>query len=115
MKISSLNTKIPKELTSSRYRKEMWKETVKVLKSLDKTLPIAQAYILGSFVTAKRRPADVDFILLLKLKGTNPKIKWSVDLVLAPDNSHGEYILEDANKWMKQKYGSRKFMMLKLK
>lgn len=86
-----------------------------MLQTLEKALPISQAYILGSFTTAKRRPADVDFILLLKLKGNTPKANWSVDLVLAPDNPHGEFILEDARKWMKQKYGTKKFTMLQLK
>ncbi len=69
---------------------------------------------MGSFTTGKKRPAGVDFILLLKTKG-NSKSKWSVDVVLAPDNSHGDYILEDAHKWMKQKYGSKKSAVIRLK
>jgi len=28
----------------------------------------------------------------------NPKSKWSVDMVIAPENKHGDFILEDAKK-----------------
>ncbi len=62
----------------------------------------------------KKRPVDVDFIILLRTKD-NKKSKWSVDLVIAPDNNHGKLVLEDAKKWMKQKYGSRKSAVIKLK
>jgi len=43
------------------------------------------------------------------------KFNWSVDFVVAPDGKHGEYILEDAEKWMKQKYGTKKSAVIKLK
>lgn len=77
-------------------------------------IPISSIHLMGSFTTNKKRPADVDFILLLK---TNKKAKsnWSVDIVLAPDNKHGDTILEDAEKWMKQKYGTKKSSVIKLK
>lgn len=83
---------IPKELLKSEYRKEMWENSKKIIKKIKKTLPISSAHLLGSFTTKKRRPADVDFILLLKLKEKNENSKWSVDLVLAPDNKYGEFL-----------------------
>jgi hypothetical protein len=82
---------------------------------LGKTLPISSAYLLGSFTTKKRRPADVDFILLLQLKENNQNSKWSVGLVFVPENKYGNFVLEDAKKWMKQKYGTKKSAVIKLK
>ncbi|MFA5995957.1 MAG: hypothetical protein WC801_05965 [Patescibacteria group bacterium] len=106
--------KIPKELLSSEYRIEMWKNSQKIIKKLEKVLPISSAYLLGSFTTEKKRPADVDFIILLQMKDKS-KFNWSVDFVVAPTGEHGEFILEDAKKWMKQKYGTKKSAVIKLK
>ncbi|MBU0979469.1 MAG: hypothetical protein KJ709_01565 [Nanoarchaeota archaeon] len=106
---------IPKILLKSKYRKEMWNKAQKILKTLEKTLPISSAYLLGSFTTKKKRPADVDFILLLQMRDNNQDSKWSVDLVLAPENKYGNFVLDDAKKWMKQKYGTNKSAVIKLK
>ena len=113
--LTIMNQKIPTKLLNSKYRKEMWGNAQKILKSLEKTLPISSAYLLGSFTTKKRRPADVDFILLLQMKEDKHNSKWSVDLVLAPENKYGNFVLEDAKKWMKQKYGMKKSAIIKLK
>ena len=110
-----MTQKIPKELLKSKYRKEMWNNSQKILKQLEKTLPISSAYLLGSFTTKKKRPADVDFILLLQMKDNNQNSKWSIDLVLAPENKYGNFVLGDAKKWMKQKYGTKKSAVIKLK
>lgn len=93
-------------LLRSRYRKELWKQSRKIIRQLMKVLPFASIHILGSFLTKKRRPADVDFIVLIKVKDSNDS-EWSVDVVFAPDNAHGQSVLDDARKWMKQKYGNR--------
>ena len=85
-----------------------------IIKKLEKVLPIESAYLLGSFATNKKRPADVDFILLLNIKDKKTS-KWSIDLVINPNNKHGNIIVEDAKKWMKQKYGSKKSMFIKIK
>lgn len=105
---------IPKKLISSRYRKEMWDNATAILKKLEKVIPITEAYILGSFTTKKSRPADVDFILLLKTS-LQKNAKWSLDLVFAPDNAYGKFILEDADKWVKEKYGLNKSTMIRIK
>lgn len=106
--------KIPKELLNSKYRIGMWKNSQKIIKKLEKILPISSAYLLGSFTTKKKRPADVDFIILLRIRDKS-KDNWSVDFVVAPDGKHGEFVLEDAKKWMKQKYGMKKSAVIKLK
>lgn len=105
---------IPKKLLNSPYRKELWKNSQEFIKKIEKIIPVSSVHLLGSFTMKKKRPADVDFILLLKTKRNN-KSKWSVDVVLAPDNSHGNFILDDARKWMKQKYGSKKSVVVRLK
>ncbi|HLD60718.1 MAG TPA: hypothetical protein VJA27_01115 [Patescibacteria group bacterium] len=106
---------IPKKLLSSRYRKEMWKNSNQIVKKIEKVLPISSVHLLGSFTTKKKRPADVDFILLLKTKDKKSNTSWSIDLVIAPNNKHGDFIVEDAKKWMKQKYGARKSTFIQLK
>ena len=93
----------------------MWRNAKRILKKLEKILPISSAYLLGSFATKKKRPADVDFILLLQMKENNKNSKWSVDLVLAPENKYGNFVLDDAKKWVKQKYGSKNYIILRIK
>lgn len=110
-----MQNNIPKKLLSSRYRKEMWKNASHIVKEIEKILPVASAHLLGSFTTKKKRPADVDVILLLKIKDRNANGDWSIDLVIAPDNKHGNFVVEDAKKWMKQKYGAKKSAFIQLK
>jgi len=107
-------TKIPERLLKSEYRKEMWRNTERIIKILKKVLPVSDIHVLGSFTTNKKRPADVDLIVFLNTKYKN-KENWCVDLVLAPDNKFGKYVLEDTKKWMKQKYGSKNSEVIKLK
>lgn len=110
-----MQNNIPKKLLSSRYRREMWRNTSRIVKKIEKTLPISSAHLLGSFTTKKKRPADVDVILLLKTKDENANGNWSLDLVIVPDNKHGDLVVEDAKKWMKQKYGAKKSAFIQLK
>lgn len=110
-----MKDKIPKELISSKYRKEMWTESQRVIKLLKKVLPVSSVYLMGSFTTKKKRPADVDFIILLKTKEKNRTKKWANDFVIVPDNDYGKEVLEDAIKWMKQKYGAKKSACIEIK
>jgi len=107
--------KLPKELLNSKYRKEMYKKAEDIMKKLENILPVSSVYLLGSFTTKKRRPADVDFMILLKTKENKKNSKWAVDLALVPDNRYGDSVLKDTRKWMKQKYGSKKTEVIKLK
>lgn len=107
--------KIAKELLKTKYRREMWKNVKRIVKNIEKVLPIKSAYVLGSFTTKKSRPADIDFILLLQTEENNKKAEWSVDLVIAPDNKYGKFCLEDADQWVKERYGLKKSAMIKLK
>jgi hypothetical protein len=106
--------KIPSQFLNSPHRKRMWKESQKIINKLAKTIPIKEAYLRGSFTTSKKRPADVDFIILIKTKSKNKKSKWSVDFVICPDNKYGSEVVKDATNWMKQKYGLKKSMFIRL-
>ena len=106
---------MPKNFLKNNYRKEMRYNAKKVIKKLEKILNISEIYLLGSFVTKKRRPADVDIIILLKTKHLSQKSKWAVDFVVTPSNKFGEETLKDAEKWMKQKYGYKNMAFIKLK
>jgi len=106
--------KIPKKLINTKYRQIIWKESKKILKKIKTILPVESAYLVGSFSANKRRPADVDFIILVKTKEKNKKIKWAIDFQIVPNNKYGESIVSDIEKWMKQKYGSSNFKIIKI-
>lgn len=110
-----MKTQIPKKLLRTKYRQKMWRNAQRIIRQLEKAIPIQSAYLMGSFSTKKTRPADVDFIILLKIGEKNPKTKWSVDLVIAPDNAYGKTVLKDADNWVQEKYGLEKSAMIKLK
>jgi len=110
-----MKRKIPKIMLRSAFRRGMWDRSQKILGKIEKVLPVSSAYVLGSFTTRKKRPADVDFILLLKLEEDDCDSRWSSDFVIAPENKFGEKVLDDAKKWMKQKYGAKKSEVVKIK
>ncbi|HEY4523258.1 MAG TPA: hypothetical protein VJK04_00070 [Candidatus Paceibacterota bacterium] len=106
--------KIPlSKLLKSSYRREMWVNAENIIRKIEKVLPISSMHLMGSFSSTKRRPADVDFIVMLKASTKLKNAKWSLDLVIAPDNEHGKALLEDNKKWMKQKYGAKKSGVLR--
>lgn len=108
--------KIPsKTLLKNSYRRELWINARKILRRIEKVLPITSIHLMGSFASKKRRPADVDFVIMLKTPTKAKSAKWSLDLVIAPDNKHGKELLEDNKKWMKQKYGATKSAVVRYK
>lgn len=106
---------IPKTLLRTRYRRELWRNARRIVRQLERVLPIRAAYLLGSFTTRKTRPADVDFIILLQIDEQNPRTRWSVDLVIAPDNTYGATVLKDADAWVRKKYGRKHSATIRLK
>ena len=106
--------KPPKRFLTSAYRRTLWKEVSSTLSQIEKSVPISKAYLIGSYTTKKRRPADIDFMVMLKVPAGS-RANWSFDLVTAPDNAHGTTVLNDVKKWMKQKYGSKKSEVVRLK
>lgn len=106
---------VPKKLFTSGYRKEMWHNARQIVKKLDRAIPIKRAYVMGSFTTKKKRPGDVDFIILLKVPEKKKKSKWCVDLVIAPDNKYGEFVLRDEDSWVRSCYGLKRSTMVRIK
>jgi len=106
--------KIPKKLLFNKHRRDMWKNVEKMFRQISKNIPITGIEICGSFTTKKKRPVDIDFTVLLKTSKNN-KEKWSVDMVIAPDNEHGEWIAEDIRKWARRKYGKNNHQAVRLK
>jgi len=49
-----------------------------------------------------------------KTKETKKHAQWSADITIAPDNKYGKWVLEDADKWVKEKYGLKKSLTIKL-
>lgn len=98
-------------LLTDEYRKNLWAKAQEVLAKLKQVLPISKITVLGSFCTSKSRPADVDFMVLVR---TESEGEWAVDFVLAPDNSHGNEIVKDAVSWMREKYGEGAFEIIEL-
>ncbi len=106
---------VPKKLLKTKFRKEMWRNVRNMIEQIEKSLPISHAYVMGSFATKKDRPADIDFIIPLQSKEKRKNAKWSVDLVIAPDNKYGRWGKKDTDKWMKDKYGLKKSALVELK
>ena len=107
--------KVPKKLFTSPYRKEMWENARSVVSKVEKAIPISRAYVMGSFTTTKKRPGDVDFIILLQVPEKKRYAKWCVDLVIAPDNKYGQYVLRDEDRWVKQQYGLKNSTIVRIK
>lgn len=106
---------IPKKLLRTKFRRIMWAQSKRIINKLEKLLPIEESYLMGSFSTRKSSPADVDFMIVLKVPENQAKIKWAVDMVIVPNNKYGEIVLNDAERWVKKKYNLKNYSMLRLK
>lgn len=107
--------KIPKSMLQSNYRKFAWRAAEKFLRDLEQVCDISEAYVFCSFTAGKRRPADVDLIVFVKLGDKRYGTSWSVDLTFVPDNQHGTAVLQDTDKWMRQKYGKHNYEIVRIK
>ena len=83
----------------------MWKDASRIIKGFDKRFKFSEIYAIGSFVSKKKRPADIDFTVVAKMK--NESSAWPIDIVLVPKNHDSMYYIEDIRKWMKQRYGPK--------
>lgn len=83
----------------------MWRDANIIIKKLDKHLDFSEIWAIGSFVSKKKRPADIDFTIVTKLK--HKSSAWPIDIVIVPKNSNTKLCLEDIQKWMKQRYGHK--------
>jgi len=95
------------------YRQHIWDKSKAIIEKVSQVIEIDSVVVLGSFVTEKERPADVDFIVMIKTKDTEEN--WSTDIQFVPNNKHGDDIIEDAKKWMEEKYGKGNYEVFELR
>jgi predicted nucleotidyltransferase len=112
MKIVKIK-ELPKEMLESKSRKIMWKNTRILLRKLDKTFPISNVYICGSFLTKKKWPNDVDLIVLLQMKNAK-KERWSADIEFVSTPEQSQEILKAIEKYMEKRYGSENARIFEL-
>ena len=85
------------------YRKLIWNKSKQLINKISTVIDIDKVIVLGSFTTKKERPADVDFIIMIKTKDTGED--WSTDIQFVPSTKFGKETIIDAKKWMEEKYG----------
>lgn len=95
----------------SEYRKLMWEKSRELVSKISNVVDIEKIILLGSFTTNKERPADVDFIVMVKTKDTED---WSTDIQFVPSNKFGDETILDAKKWMEEKYGKDNYEVIEL-
>jgi hypothetical protein len=89
------------------YRDFIWLKSKDLVSKISTVIDIEKVVVLGSFTTKKERPADVDFIVMIKTKDKGED--WSTDIQFVPSTKFGEDTIKDAYKWMEEKYGSGNF------
>lgn len=94
------------------YRRRVWEKSMEILEKVSSVIDIDGAVVLGSFTTEKERPADVDFIVMVRTK--DEEEDWSTDMQFVPNNAQGRSVVEDARRWMEEKYGEGNYEVLEL-
>ena len=100
-------------MLGSKNRKTMWKNTRMLLRKLEKTFPISNVYVCGSFLTKKRWPNDVDLIVLLQMRNQK-KERWSADIEFVSTSEQAQDILKAVKKYMGKRYGSQNARIFEL-
>jgi hypothetical protein len=91
------------------YRKLIWDKSKQLIGKISTVIDIDKVVVLGSFTTKKERPADVDFIVMIKTKDSSED--WSTDIQFVPSTKFGEKTIADAEKWMEEKYGKDNYQI----
>ena len=105
---------LPKKYLSTKDRQEMWKDAKKILKKVDKELDFSEVYAVGSMISNKKNPEDIDFAIITKVKSKKSNSAYPIDFIILPENEDLPEYLEFFEKYMKKKYGSS-FKPVKLK
>lgn len=105
---------LPKKYLSTKDRQEMWKDSKKILNKIDKELNFSEIYVVGSMISNKKNPEDIDFAIITKVKNKKSNPSYPVDLIILPENEDLDDYLVFFEKFMKKKYGSS-FKPIKLK
>ena len=105
---------LPEKYLSTKVRQDMWKDAKKILNKVDKELDLSEVYVVGSMVSNKKDPADIDFAIITKVKSNKSNSAYPVDFIILPENEDLPEYLEFFEEYMKKKYGSA-FKPVKLK
>jgi len=97
---------LPKKFLSSKERKDMWKDAKKLVKKVDKALKLSEIHVVGSYVSNKKHPEDIDFVIITKAKGKKPNKAWPVDFIILPESENVKEYLAFFKKYMKKKHGA---------
>jgi hypothetical protein len=97
---------LPKKYLSTKQRKEMWSQAKKVLTKVDKELNFSEVYAIGSMVSNKKNPNDIDFAIITKMKNKKSNSSYPIDLIILPENEDLPNYLKFFEKYMKKKYGT---------
>jgi hypothetical protein len=92
---------------NNEYRNLMWQKSKNLIEKISTVVDIEKVIVLGSFTTKKERPADVDFIVMIKT--TDKEDNWSTDVQFVPSTKFGDSTIIDAEKWMEEKYGKNNY------
>lgn len=105
---------LPEKYLDTEDRKEMWSDAKKVIEKVDKELDLSEVYAVGSMVSDKKDPNDIDFAIVTKVKSSKSNSAYPVDMIILPENEDIDEYLEFFEEYMKKKYGSS-FKPVKLK
>lgn len=94
---------------NNEYRKFIWDKSKDLITKISTVIDIDPVTVLGSFTTKKERPADVDFIVMIKTKDNGED--WSTDIQFVPSTKFGTDTIIDAEKWMEEKYGKDNYQV----
>jgi len=97
---------LPKKFLSTKERKDMWGDAKKVIEKVDKALDLSEIHVIGSYVSKKKKPQDIDFAIVTKVKSKKSNHSYPVDFIILPENEDIKDYLDFLRKLMKKKYGS---------
>ena len=83
----------------------MWIDAKKVIEKVDKSLNLSQIHVVGSYVSKKKKPQDIDFAIVTKVKSKKSNLAYPVDFIILPENEDTKEYLDFLQKYMKRKFG----------
>jgi hypothetical protein len=106
--------KLPKKYLNNSHRKKMWNEIKKVVLKIDKSCDFSEIYVIGSMVSKKKNPNDIDFAIITKVRSKKSNTAYPIDFIILPKNEDTREYLKFFKKYMKKKNGNS-FKPIKIK
>ena len=95
---------LPKKYLSTKERKETWSQAKKVLTKVDKGFNFSEVYAIGSMISNKKNPNDIDFAIITKMKNKKSNSAYPIDFTILPQNEDLQDYLKFFEKYMKNEY-----------